>query len=88
MIKVEFNLKQLVRQLEAKNGRDYEIQQIAKACNLSRFTVAGIANNSNVRIELGTLAKLLKFFAAEGMPVAIGDLFTVTAPLGDVTGSE
>lgn len=75
---VKFNLKQLLRELEAQNKRDYEYQQVAKACRLSRFTVSAIANNDNVRVELPTLAKLLDFFKSEGMPVTIDRLFTVT----------
>lgn len=74
----KFNLRQLIRRLEVKNERDYEYQQIAQACGLSRFTVASIANSDSIRIELRTIDKLLDFFAAEGMPITISDLFTVT----------
>lgn len=79
MHNTKFNLKQLIRQLESKNNRDYEYQQIAQTCGLSRFTVASIANNGSVRIELRTIDKLLDFFAAEGMPITISDLFTITS---------
>lgn len=82
MRNTKFNLKQLIRQLESKNNRDYEYQQIAQACGLSRFTVASIANNGSVRIELRTIDKLLDFFAAEGMPVTVDQLFTVSPPAG------
>ena len=77
MYHIDYNLKQLVRNLSAKNGRDYELQQIGRLCGLSRFTVSSIANNSSTRIELRTIEKLLDFFAAQGMPVTIADLFTV-----------
>lgn len=78
MIHTKFNLKQLIRQLEAQNNRDYEYQQIAKMCGLSRFTVASIANNGNVRIELSTISKLLAFFESQGMNITAGDLFVTT----------
>lgn len=80
MHNTKFNLKQLIRQLESKNNRDYEYQQIAKASGLSRFTVASIANNVSIRIELRTIDKLLDFFAAEGMPVTVDQLFTDAPP--------
>jgi hypothetical protein len=31
-----------------------------------------------LRIEIDTIDKLLDFFAAEGMPVTVADLFTVS----------
>lgn len=74
----KFNLKQLLRQLSIQNDRDYEIQQVAEASGLSRFTVASIMSNSSNRVELRTLDRLQDFFASEGMPITIDQLFTVT----------
>lgn len=78
MVNVKFNLKQLLRELSAKNNKDYEYQQVAQAAGLSRFTVASIASDSSVRIEKLTIAKLIEFFKDEGMPITLLDLIVVT----------
>lgn len=78
MLNIEYNLKQLIRRLEVQNNRDYEFQQIAEMAGLSRFTVAAVANNLSVRVELRTLAKLLNFFHSEGLYISLSDLFIVT----------
>lgn len=87
MYTITSNLKQLVRELNAQAGKDYDLSAVAKKTGLSRFTVSSIANNNNVRVDYGTLAKLLWFFHQEGMPITISDLFTVIPPghIGDVT---
>lgn len=84
---IEYNLKQLIRKLSAQNGRDYELQQVGKACGLSRFTISSIANNASVRIELRTLERLMNFFAAEGMVITVADLFNVTLAPATLTAT-
>lgn len=78
MYEIQSNLKQLLRELEAKNQKDYEIGKVAKAAGLSRFTVSMLANNNHARTDFSTLAKLLWFFKQEGMTITLNDLFTVT----------
>ncbi len=63
-----------VNQLEKQNGRRYTESQIAKATGLHRHTIAAVMKGKPDK----TLSKLLAFFAAEGMPITVGDLFTVT----------
>mgnify|MGYP000609011282 CR=1 FL=1 len=63
-----------VNQLEKHSGKRYTETQIAKATGLHRHTVAAAMRGKPDK----TLTKLMAFFAAEGMPVQVGDLFTVT----------
>lgn len=77
-INLRFNVDKLLRRLSVLNNRDYEKQEIAKTMNMSRTSLYGILSNSNTRVDLPTLAKLLDFFHREGMPIGVGDLFTVT----------
>ena len=63
-----------INKLEKHNERRYTESQIAKATGLHRHTIASVMRGKQDK----TLSKLLAFFAAEGMPIAVGDLFTVT----------
>ncbi len=78
MISVTFNVDKLLRQLAAQNNRDYDKVWVAKACGVSRPTITAIATGQSKRIDLVTIGKLLDFFSAQGMPVTVSDLFTVT----------
>lgn len=80
MYNVDFNIKQMVRQLEVQNKRDYTIQDIAKLSGINRFTVSNLLNNYNAGIERKTLARLLWFFHDQGMQISLADLFTVNIP--------
>ena len=62
-----------VRRLEAETGKRYNIQDIAQETGMHRHTVAALLDGR----EDKTLGKVLAFFAAEGMPITVGDLFTV-----------
>jgi transcriptional regulator with XRE-family HTH domain len=64
-----------VNQLEKRNGRRYSESEIAVATGLHRHTIAAVMKGKQDK----TLSKLLAFFAAEGMPITVGDLFTVTS---------
>lgn len=77
MYKMTSNLKQLVRELSAKKGKDYPLAQVAKMTGLSRFTINMVANNKHGRIDYSTVTKLAGFFDSEGMPVTLDQLFTL-----------
>lgn len=78
MNNVAFNVDWLLRQLSAKNNRDYDKVTVAVLSGISRTTITSITNNENKRVDFETLGKLLDFFQSEGMPIEIQDLFTVT----------
>lgn len=63
-----------VNQLEKHNGRRYSESEIAAATKLHRHTIAAVMKGKHDK----TLSKLLAFFASEGMPITVGDLFTIT----------
>jgi hypothetical protein len=63
-----------VNRLEKRNGRRYSESEIAAATGLHRHTIAAVMKGKQDK----TLSKLLAFFASEGMPITVADLFTVT----------
>lgn len=73
VMNAKINIFKSVKLLEAKKGKTYTAQDIAKASGLHRHTVAAMIEGR----EDKTLSKILAFFEREGMPVAIGDLFVV-----------
>jgi transcriptional regulator with XRE-family HTH domain len=75
--KTSFNLDQKLRELGVKNEKHYDKSQVARLSGVSRVTINKITNNSSARIDLDTISRLLDFFHAEGMPIEIGDLFSV-----------
>lgn len=75
--KTELNVFRLLKKLEATTGNRFTNTLFAKKSGLSRVTVNGLMNGTTNRIDLATIDKLLAFFAAEGMPIEPGDLFTV-----------
>ena len=72
------NLFTLKRQLEIVKRREYTWIHIATATAVHPNTLHNIATNKTRRVDLDIVEKLLAFFAAEGMPVTINDLFTTT----------
>ena len=86
--KLQFNLEPLLLQLQAKNKRRYTYVEIAKKMSMRRSTmrttIERIARNDSYQDLLALLSELLDFFAAEGMPITIDQLFTVQ----DVDDSE
>lgn len=58
-------------------GKRYTATEIAKASKVNRQTIRNFMNESPDQINVHTIAGLLDFFAAEGMPVTINDLFTI-----------
>lgn len=78
MTTVKFDLITPLSELQKKNHRIYSNTDIAEIADLTRQGVRRLLTEDSKQIELGTLGKLLDFFASEGMPVTLNDLFTVT----------
>jgi hypothetical protein len=76
-MKIEFNLIRPLAQLEIKNGRRYTYTDIARKAKVNRQTVRNLMTEPPDQINVHTLGGLLDFFAAEGMPIGVADLFTV-----------
>jgi DNA-binding Xre family transcriptional regulator len=77
-MEITLNVMAKVNELEQLRHRRYNYTDIADAANLSRHTVRKWLTGEVKAIDLESLGKLLDFFAAEGMPVTVADLFTVT----------
>jgi hypothetical protein len=75
---LKFNLHAPLSKLEEKNGR-YSYARISDKSGISRQGVRRLLVEGTQQIDVDTLSKLLAFFAAEGMPITVGDLFTVTS---------
>jgi len=76
---VMLNPLPLLSQLEASRGDRYNFQEIGEKVGLPRQTVRYVFTQKPKRVDATTLAKLLDFFAGEGMNICIDDLFTVTS---------
>ena len=74
MYKTELKIFDAINRLEGKNGRRYTDAQIATATGLHRHTVRILRNGK----PEPTIDKLLDFFASEGMPLTVGDLYETT----------
>lgn len=72
------DLPRLLNRLRIEKGKSYTQAELALRWNLSRQSVNKYLSYKAKGAELQTFAKLLDFFAAEGMPVTVADLFTVT----------
>ena len=79
MIEVRFNLHAPLARLEAHQDRRYSYAEIAAASGISRQGVRRLLKEPTLQIDVGTLSKLLTFFASQGMPITVSDLFTVTS---------
>lgn len=77
---VQINLLSALHRLEERRARRYTYNDIATIADMQRQTVRHLLKSPPKRIDTDTLGKLLDFFASEGMPVTINDLFTVTGP--------
>ena len=71
---LRFNLHKPLGELESRNGR-YSYARISEISGISRQGVRRLLTDETRQIDITTLDRLLSFFAREGMPVAIGDLF-------------
>ena len=77
MSKITYNFVKLKAKLELLTGKQYTWAYIAEHAGVSQNTMSSWVNNRTARADLTGLAKLLDFFAAEGMPITIDQLFTV-----------
>lgn len=75
---LKFNLHKPLSQLEQKKNRRYSYAEIADACALTRQGVRRLLKEESNTLSVLTLDKLLRFFAAEGMPITVDQLFAVT----------
>lgn len=76
MAKLLFNLHKPLSRLEQIKNRRYSFSEIADASGLTRQGVRRLLKEPSDRIDVDTLSKLLDFFATEGMPITVNDLFT------------
>lgn len=76
------NYFQKLLDLQAKKHRVYSWQDIGTALGMSRQAAQHLfmsPTSDKGFIKYSTLGALLAFFAAEGMPVTVGDLFIVSS---------
>ncbi len=78
MTTIKYNLFALKRQLEVKSNRPYTWKEIAGAVNAHPNTLQNIAGNKTARVDTHVMAGLLDFFAAQGMPITVADLFVIS----------
>lgn len=77
---VQSNLFELVHKLESKHGRRYTYTEIAEALGVTHPAAKALLkkrSDPNGYFRFAIMAKLLDFFASQGMPITAGDLFTV-----------
>ena len=74
---VEFNLFQLINRLEATREREVTIVEIAEETGLSQAGLYKAKNKAYGGVQFETLGKLMDYFARQGMPITISDMFTV-----------
>jgi len=77
MNKVTFNLHAPLSNLEQLKNRRYSYAEVADISSLTRQGVRRLLKEPSETVSVVTLAKLLDFFSAEGMPITIDQLFTV-----------
>jgi len=77
MNKVTFNLHAPLSNLEQLKNRRYSYAEVADISTLTRQGVRRLLKEPSETVSVVTLAKLLDFFSAEGMPITIDQLFTV-----------
>ena len=82
---LKFSIFQPVKRLEIKLGKDISYKELGAMMKLDGRTVGAFMDGTVSRIDLPSLEKVLLFFAREGMPVTIGDLFVVTDSESDAT---
>jgi len=81
MTHITYNLFNLKRELEIKTQEEYTWQRIADISEIHKNTIYNLANNRTQRVDLNVMARLLDFFASQGLPIGINDLFIVTDEL-------
>ncbi len=87
MNKVTFNLHAPLSNLEQLKNRRYSYAEVADISSLTRQGVRRLLKEPSETVSVVTLAKLLDFFSAEGMPITVDQLFTVQEEGGDPPAS-
>lgn len=67
----------LIAELQKRTGKRLDDAAYAKRIGISRQAFKVLMDGETTSVANATINKLLDFFAAEGMPVGVGDLFTV-----------
>lgn len=75
---INYNLFSLKRELELKKQTEYSWSKIAVGSGIHRNTILNMANGRTRRVDLDIMERLVSYFADQGMPITVGDLFTVT----------
>jgi hypothetical protein len=90
MHKISYNVAPLLAKLESLKSEQtgdprfhYADSAFADFVGISRSQAIKILTGKTRRIDFGTMEALLDFFASEGMPVTISDLFVVTLPAAE-----
>lgn len=80
MTDIKFDLYPMLTKLESIKKKRFSPGDISIAVKgrVSRQTVHSLLHNDVKNVNLRTLAALVDFFAKEGLPVTISDLFTIT----------
>ncbi len=74
---IKSNVSELVNRLNILTGRKWTQTEIHDATGINLNTVRSWMLGYVTRFDAPTMAAWLTFFAAHGMPVTVGDLFTV-----------
>lgn len=76
---LKFSLHGPLGRLEAQKGR-YSYARISEISKISRQGIRRMLVEDTQQVDVATLSKLLDFFASEGMPITVNDLFVVEPP--------
>jgi predicted XRE-type DNA-binding protein len=76
--KTTFTIFDQIVKLQKATGDRLSDSEYARQIGITRQTFGALMKGEMLRIEIDTIDKLLDFFAAEGMPVTVADLFTVS----------
>ncbi len=80
-ITVSPNFFQCLLKLQEKNHKVYSWEAVGTALGMSRQAARTLfmgEHKENSFVKYSTIAGLLTFFHEQGLPITIGDLFTVT----------
>ena len=75
---IKFTVFSQVKDYEKKIGRSISVSELAKRVGVDSRTMSAAMGGDMVRVDLTVLGKFIAFFHSVGMPIAVGDLFTVT----------
>lgn len=70
-----FRINQLRLDLQAQRGKTISWLEVGRAAKINSNTLYSLASNSQRRVDLDTLERLVAFFRSQGMSISTGDLF-------------